>query len=367
MPDYSSQLGYRSLPDGSIEATLALTFPNGARRVFIERFTQADGADVAHQLARLEGAGSHEVGFIVGAAALSEGEFMWRAGAAKAAGKSPDDATAMHAWWKSLSVSRRKRVRAEARSMMRDAPASAKTPEAKLKWWASLSPSRRKARRRARGYSSGFVSDVVDTVKSVDRAIDKSVLGKVAQVALPALALARWSFKNPTKAAAFIPGGSTAATAIKTGAAMLPAAKKLAAGKVMAAASKALEATAETPIGTGAARALAVGARLQIADAALDLGTKAAARKLVKSARGQLKGVSAPVAQAAYDMANRTRKNISALAAGKPVPKSKPAPVPVMRSAALGKVRSNRKGKVSPAELQAAMRAGRVFFLEARA
>ncbi len=233
MPDFTQELAFDELADGTLIARLTLRFPNGASRSFAVPFGADDGARAAGEIADREGGQCVPVvAGLVGALAADPAHWWWRLSAKTRAGKRPDDEDAIKAWWEGLGRSSRSTVRA---LHAESPPGSAAEREA---WWGRLGKKRRKlARERHGGPGTGFLADVVKVVKDVDRAIDKSPLGIAAQIALPVLALGRWSVKNPAAAASFIPGGSTAATAIKTGVALLPAAKKLAAGKVMEAAA----------------------------------------------------------------------------------------------------------------------------------
>jgi hypothetical protein len=357
MADYQQQLQYTLLPDGTLAATLLLSFPNGARRSFTARLTPQDAAHAAARWAHAEGA--HAVaGILRGAAAepTDPGHWWWLNGEAKRLGKRVSDEAALLAWWRGMSQA----SRATYRAIFFEGPKGSAT--AKRLWWERLGKKRRNLAQERHGESGGIGDDIVSTVKKIDRAIDKSALGKVAQVALPVFALGRWSFKNPAKAAAFIPGGSTAAEAIKTGVEYLPAAKKLAAGKVMEAASKSLEATGKTPIAAGAAKALGIAARLSAADAAHSLGAGKAAAQHVAEARALLASVSPSTARDLYALAKRTRKAVTALATGATGVK---LPASVLKAAQLGHIKSNKRGAVSRDELAAAFKAGRVFFVKA--
>jgi hypothetical protein len=150
------------------------------------------------------------------------------------------------------------------------------------------------------------------------------------------------------------------------------AAKQLAAGKVFAAAAKQLDAVAQTPHGAGAALALKAAAQLSAASAAASLGAPKAARKLAGAARGKLSGLSESTARDVYALASRTSRNVAKLAEGKKTGSTggKPAavvPASVLAAARAGRIKSNRKGVVSQAELTNALRTGRVFFVRASA
>lgn len=136
----------------------------------------------------------------------------------------------------------------------------------------------------------------------------------------------------------------------------LAAAKKLAAGKVLQAASKSLQATSETPLGKDAARLLGATGRLANADAAYSLGASGAAKRLVRGAEKKLKG-----APAVFAAARASQESIKRLAEGAP----KPVATSVLAAARKGRVQSNRPGAVSERELAAAFQAGRVFFVRA--
>jgi len=127
-------------------------------------------------------------------------------------------------------------------------------------------------------------------------------------------------------------------------------AQKVASSKVMKVASAAIKAEAK-PGRLSQAQMLGAGARLTAAEVAADSGSDKVAKKLIAAARKEAPG-------SVFDAANALRKNVAKVAA-------KPRKVDLIRTAKAGKVTSNKSGKVTAAQLAAADKSGRVFYVHA--
>ena len=166
-------------------------------------------------------------------------------------------------------------------------------------------------------------------------------------------------------------------------------AKKVVTSKVFKAAAKGLATIAPVlgplaPVALGVSGAMAATSKLTSAAIAASGGAKRSAKKLTKAAIEDVaRRVKSKKARSAMlRIANRKRKSAEKIAAqasrrqrqrraGKPTRKKKVRPlakVPsVFAAARAGRLRSHRRGDVSPKQLRKAMKTGRVYWLAKRA
>lgn len=128
-------------------------------------------------------------------------------------------------------------------------------------------------------------------------------------------------------------------------------AQKVASSKVMKTASAAIKAEAK-PGKLSQAQVLGAAARLAAAEVAADSGSARVAKKLIAAARKEAPGAGL------FDAANALRKNVAKVA-------TKPRKVDLVRTARAGRVTSNQGGTVTAAQLAAADKSGRVFYVNA--
>ncbi len=299
MEDYTQSISYKRAADGSIVATLALKFPNGTRRVFVERYSGEDVVSDAHAIARAEGA--PVIAGLIGAAAaapMDPAHWWWKNEQAALLGKSVNDEAALQAWWGGMAIN----SRAQLRAMFLEGPPG--SPAKKRAWWGALGKKRRKLARERHGKGGGF-----DLGKLASSAVDVVTLRPIAKH-IPLVRDVHSAVTNLQK----LP--LTAARDVLSGKRL----DRVAVGqfKSALASAKTIAPYAQTVIalvpGVGAGLAGAIGAGLALAEG------KSITDALIAAARGALPGGA--LAAAAFDVA-------AAVAQGKPIEQAALAALPI--------------------------------------
>lgn len=384
MTGYSQALEFRDHYDGSVTAVLVVTLPAGRALRFSDTLAPDELIEMSQALARLELPTQ-----IAGAAKwATPGDFFWEEAAPRLK-KNPSDKRAREAWWKGLGKEARQRTRATFHAIMAASPATDETVQAKLAWWGRLSKNSRVRLRDKHGnYGGDLFRDAMRSVKSVARTVAPIASSVVKAVPVygdmiahgidaaataiddpKRLALLALAGPGAIQALNMIQRPGSAAEAGRVLGGLAADRKNIAATSVMEKASRGLALAAPKlgahgALARGASAALQTSSRLASAEIAHKAGAPRAAAKIALRTFGEVsRAASSPAAaRSLITAAKKTARNVASVAARKPSPATKKADVVAIARA--GRIRSTKGGKVSPAELQAAARAGRLFFIE---
>jgi hypothetical protein len=265
-------------------------------------------------------------------------------------------------WWRAIGKDARVSTRASFAAMRAEVPDM--TPAQARAWWGGLAVKTRQRLREKHspGYGDDFFDDIKKVVDPIAKTIEKLApiaeqipgFGPMVAQGIRQGAQTAQAISNPAEALLVLSGGPVG---LQAGGSAIALVKGASVSKVLDRAAKDLAAAAPA-----ASNKLAATSKLNLASMAAGLGVPASAEQLARKATGEL-------------MKSAKEGKISAKQAGELLSQAKAAKDRLMTAAAapgsrelidrarMGRVRSNRGGTVTPAELAAAAAAGRVFYV----